>query len=167
MSNRLNQKWMFSWYNGMNRTDKLYYSIIAPPRPAPRPFVSMTNDDMFVWCSLSVSQSGWTVHLGSLELLELLMWQRGYAKFRATSKVKFLKTQQNWWLAVNGCCQPPYFKRAVILTVYLSHFFSGSYGSQRLAGKMCLFFSYQLLSTTLPAWDFNKEKTTGFTLMWL
>lgn len=40
-----------------------------------------------------------------------------------------------------------------ILTVYLSHFFSGSYGSQRLAGKMCLFFSYQLLSTTLPAWD--------------
>lgn len=39
------------------------------------------------------------------------------------------------------------------LTVYLSHFFSGSYGSHRLAGKMCLFFSYQLRSTTLPAWD--------------
>lgn len=46
-----------------------------------------------------------------------------------------------------------------ILTVYLSHFFSGSYGSQRLAGKMCLFFSYQLLRTTFPAWDWTKKTT--------
>ena len=38
-------------------------------------------------------------------------------------------------------------------TVYLSHCFSGSYGSHRLAGKMCLLRSYQLLSTTFPAWD--------------
>ena len=41
----------------------------------------------------------------------------------------------------------------VQLTVYLSHCFSGSYGSHRLAGKMCLLRSYQLLSTTFPAWD--------------
>ena len=47
-----------------------------------------------------------------------------------------------------------------VLTVYFSHFFSGSYGSQRLAGKMCLFLSYHERRTTLPAWDYAREKRT-------
>ena len=49
--------------------------------------------------------------------------------------------------------EPMFWCVCVLLTVYLSHCFSGSYGSHRLAGKICLLRSYQLLSTTFPAWD--------------
>lgn len=41
------------------------------------------------------------------------------------------------------------------LTEYTSQLFSGSYGSQRLAGKMCLLRSYQLRRTTFPACDYR------------
>ena len=64
---------------------------------------------------------------------------------------------QIWlWAYVLVCVcysEPMFWCVCVLLTVYLSHCFSGSYGSHRLAGKICLLRSYQLLSTTFPAWD--------------
>lgn len=47
--------------------------------------------------------------------------------------------------------------------VYVPYSFAGSYSSHRLAGKMCLFRSYQRLSTTLPGCDssFSTRLSSG------
>ena len=80
------------------------------------------------------------------------MKNRRQIRFKTRIKLNHL-LKENWWFTA----EMKQVNIWQILTVYLSHFFSGSYGSQRLAGKMCLFFSYQLLSTTLPAWDFRQQ----------
>ena len=42
----------------------------------------------------------------------------------------------------------------------------GSYNSHRLAGKICLFLSNHLLSTTLPGWDSSFSTRTSWISLW-